>query len=390
MARPPLTPDFAHYQDGLPITAVADDESFVTITWAGGLVHRFHHLFLAESSVGEGVIDAVTRERLVDVNAIDPDVRPVRVTVDADGHLSIEWTPPTPVATARFHKGWLRAVATGAWRVDHDIPAPVPWNATIMPALPMFDGRGVLTDDRVLKTLLETLCRTGVAHLHSLPTDDETVARVATRIGVIRETSFGRLFEVRSKPDPNSIAYTAHALAPHTDLPTRELPPGFQLLHCRTNTCTDGHSVIVDGYAVAEMLRQDNRAAFDNLVRVDWVHTNRSPDYDYRWSAPILDVDQTGRVSEVRLLNGLRTMPDVADADIAAAYAALRAFTALSIQPALVLRTLLAPGDLLIFDNRRILHGRDSFDATAGDRHLQGCYVDRDDVHSRLRILARL
>jgi gamma-butyrobetaine dioxygenase len=55
----------------------------------------------------------------------------------------------------------------------------------------------------------------------------------------------------------------------------------------------------------------------------------------------------------------------------------------------MAIRSAFAPGDLVMFDNRRVLHGRDSFDPQGGQRHLQGCYVDRDDVYSRLRILQR-
>jgi gamma-butyrobetaine dioxygenase len=40
----------------------------------------------------------------------------------------------------------------------------------------------------------------------------------------------------------------------------------------------------------------------------------------------------------------------------------------------------LAPGDLLAFNNRRVLHGRTSFDETRVSRHLEGCYVDIDET----------
>ncbi len=45
-------------------------------------------------------------------------------------------------------------------------------------------------------------------------------------------------------------------------------------------------------------------------------------------------------------------------------------------------------GDLVGFDNRRILHGRDAFES-GGARHLRGCYADHDDNDSRLRVLRR-
>ena len=43
----------------------------------------------------------------------------------------------------------------------------------------------------------------------------------------------------------------------------------------------------------------------------------------------------------------------------------------------------------IVFDNRRVLHARNAFDLKAGRRHLQGCYIDRDELLSRIRVLER-
>jgi gamma-butyrobetaine dioxygenase len=39
-------------------------------------------------------------------------------------------------------------------------------------------------------------------------------------------------------------------------------------------------------------------------------------------------------------------------------------------------------------DNRRVLHGRTGF-RSGGERHLQSCYIERDEFTSRLRVLDR-
>ena len=49
----------------------------------------------------------------------------------------------------------------------------------------------------------------------------------------------------------------------------------------------------------------------------------------------------------------------------------------------------LKPGEILIFNNNRVLHGRNGYedDGANGDevsRHLQGCYIDCDTVWGRL------
>jgi gamma-butyrobetaine dioxygenase len=49
----------------------------------------------------------------------------------------------------------------------------------------------------------------------------------------------------------------------------------------------------------------------------------------------------------------------------------------------------LAPGDLFIVDNLRVLHGRTAYAASGGERRLQGCYADRDGLRSKLAVLSR-
>ena len=47
----------------------------------------------------------------------------------------------------------------------------------------------------------------------------------------------------------------------------------------------------------------------------------------------------------------------------------------------------LEPGDIFCFNNRRLLHGRTEFDPNSGNRHLQGYYMDRDEIIGRLKYL---
>jgi gamma-butyrobetaine dioxygenase len=68
---------------------------------------------------------------------------------------------------------------------------------------------------------------------------------------------------------------------------------------------------------------------------------------------------------------------------------AMRVFTQVAHDPRFMISSAFTPGDLVGFDNRRILHGRDAFDPGAGRRRLRGCYMDHDDLFSRLRVLRR-
>ena len=49
----------------------------------------------------------------------------------------------------------------------------------------------------------------------------------------------------------------------------------------------------------------------------------------------------------------------------------------------------LAPKDLMMMDNYRLLHGRTSYEVKEGRRFLQGCYIDYDSTEGKLRHLKR-
>ena len=82
---------------------------------------------------------------------------------------------------------------------------------------------------------------------------------MARRFGYVRETNFGRLFEVYSRPGSNDLAYRPVPLGAHTDNPYREPVPGVQLLHCLVNETTGGWSTLVDSLSVAQALQEIER-----------------------------------------------------------------------------------------------------------------------------------
>jgi gamma-butyrobetaine dioxygenase len=70
-------------------------------------------------------------------------------------------------------------------------------------------------------------------------------------------------------------------------------------------------------------------------------------------------------------------------------YKAYRQFGALLRDARFHLQMRLGDGDLVVFDNQRTLHGRTPFSSARYPRHLRGCYLTRDSVHSEAALLAR-
>ena len=143
-----------------------------------------------------------------------------------------------------------------------------------------------------------------------------------------------------------------------------------------------------DGFAVADHIRIHEPDTFEALATLPWVWANRSTETDVRWSAPVIGLDGD-RVDEIRIANTLRLFPDMQHADVDRSYRAIRRFIELCDSHEFRITFPLRPGDCVIFDNRRVLHGREAFEDGGAGRRLRGCYVDRDDLYSRLRMLAR-
>jgi gamma-butyrobetaine dioxygenase len=194
---------------------------------------------------------------------------------------------------------------------------------------------------------------------------------------------------VITRPDANSNAYTTIELPGHVDLPSREYQPGFQFFHCLENHAAGGESTYVDGFAVAEHLRLEEPDNFRLLNETPIGFRFYDQVSDYAWRAPVIGLGSAGEFSEIRFNPWLTEPLEVAPERFAAVYGALRRFDELTRDPRFQIRIRLDAGMMSAFDNRRVLHGRAAFDERGGRRHFQGCYVEREEVTNRIRVLER-
>jgi gamma-butyrobetaine dioxygenase len=246
-----------------------------------------------------------------------------------------------------------------------------------------------MAEDAALLGWLLDLKRIGLSYVENAPDRDGAVRDLVWRVGTVRETNFGDVFEVVALPDGISNAYSAVELPLHVDLPAREYQPGLQFLHCLVNETAGGNSLYCDGLRAAETLRAQEPAMFDLLTRVPIIFRYHDTDTDYRMSAPLIDLDSDGSIGEIRFNPSVMTTADCPPAEFRDYHRAYRYFRRLTRDPGLQLETRMRTGEIAAFDNRRILHGRRAFDAGGGRRHLQGAYLEWEDVNSKIRVLSR-
>ncbi|MEM7093030.1 MAG: TauD/TfdA family dioxygenase [Actinomycetota bacterium] len=385
------TPDFYRYE-WIPLASATVDGRFVRVRWSDGAELEAFDWWLRENAVGAGGVDLATREGLLDPAHHIDETAFQSVEVTPEGALRISWAPDSTLAT--YHPGWLRHVADGQHRAASWLATPQSWTAADLPEPPTYDGTHALTDDDVLAAWVDDLLRYGIARLRGCPTELDFNRRLGERIGAIRDTNFGPIWDVKADislagtSDANSTANTSLRLGPHTDLPTRETPPGFQFLHCVANETLGGHSTMADGLAIIDEIASDHPQHYEALTTLNWVFFNRGPGIDHRWSGPMIDLGVPGSPLTIRAFYPVRGFPDMDPADMPRAYDAMRHFSQIAAEDRFQMNYPFQPGDVVGFDNRRILHGRDAYES-GGHRHLRGIYIDHDEVRSFARVHGR-
>jgi len=317
----------------------------------------------------------------------------VRAIQEADG-LHVTFGPDGHEAV--FAQTWLANYATA--EVDRrSEDAKRLWSARDFPAGPPVTHWSVFaSSDGVRLRCLRELLSTGFMLLRGVPAVPGAVADVIASFGYIRETNYGRLFDVQVETAPTNLAYTSLPIGPHTDNPYRDPVPTLQALHCLVSSAEGGESGLLDGFRAAAQLRAEDPPAFDRLCQTPVVFSYADTAAQLRATRPMIGLNLAGMIREIRYnsrsMEPMRprsgALPAEAANEMHDFYVAYRAFAAILLRPSGTLRFTLAPGDCIVFDNTRILHSRTGFSA-AGRRHLQGCYADIDGVESTVAVLAR-
>ncbi len=365
---------------------IIDDGRAVALTWPDGTVARFHAVWLRDNALDPETRAPSNGQRLITVLDIPADVRIEAARVEPSGELWLRFAPGAKEVT--FPATWL---AERIYDAPHDrtpgwiAPDLECWDRSFDGRLARIAHADAVQDRAALCHWLAAVRRHGLAVMTGVPCEDGAVCGVAELFGHVRETNYGRLFDVRSEVDPVNLAYTNLGLQAHTDNPYRDPVPTLQLLACLQNSVDGGESILLDGFNAATRLRAEAPDAFALLTR----HCAR---FEYagakgvrlRARRPMIELAPDGALLAVRF-NSRSAAPflDIPYAEMAAYYDAYRRFAEIIERPELAIEFKMGPGDLILFDNTRVLHARTAFSG-AGARWLQGCYADKDGLLSTL------
>lgn len=376
--------DLRSYDRVANIKAIDVDETCVKIAWSDGTTDWFHHLWLRENDPSPASRHHKSRERIIQPLAISETVRPKDVVVHASGALSIAWAEDAK-HTSLYDAGWLKAhsysrsshpSSKSNTRLDRPPPTIGEWDA-------------IMSSDSALQDWLDGYLDSGWSIIGGVPSEDGAAVRFGQRIGTVRSSNFGFSFDVQSKAEPISNAYTSGFLPLHTDLPHYQLPPGLQILHCLKNEAEGGESLLADGLAVADLLERTEPEVFGLLTQNTVPFRFQDCESDFNTRHPIIECDEVGNPLYINWSNSTMAPLDTPFDQMSALQSAIRRFVTLVESPRFLIERKLVSGEALVFDNRRMLHGRTAFLPETGARHLQGCYLDTSEVLSRHQVLSR-
>ena len=374
-------------QDKYTINKIVKRNQFIEITWLDKHISKFHFLWLRDNC--PSAIHPTANMRIFNILSVTKNIFPKDININKT-KLIIYWSEKNH--KSNFGIKWLR---DNCYSSNKKYVSPYFfWDQKLKETFNKIkiNHDKVLNNDNHLQKWLKLLHEYGFAIIKNAPIKKKSAFKILNRISHHRETFFGTPFEVINVPKPNNTAYTADALRNHTDLPYFEYAPGYQFLHCLVNDAKGGNSSVVDGFAVANYLKINEKEAFKVLTNtyVKFKDTDYTQKATRVLHSPLITLNKDKDFNDIRFSMAAMGTVDVDSKKMKSFYEAYYLFAELLHSKKFKIDFRLLSGDIFCFNNRRILHGRTAFDPNSGNRHLQGYYLERDEILARLNYFNKL
>ncbi|XP_022089250.1 gamma-butyrobetaine dioxygenase-like [Acanthaster planci] len=395
----PLTSEAAPADPGkngckiLTNVEVNTEKKQLLVSWEGGAESQaFPFIWLRDHCHCPECIHLTALDRLPSAQVVNVDVVADSAELSSDGtKLIVRWDDDHK---SQFMTDWLRYYRFDESPDDQLLNPELRFlGANAFPKC--FDFPELLADDLALYDWLSDVLARGVAVVKNAPAEVRQVHKLAGRVAFLRQTLFGETCHIRTKHTPSSVGYTSGALALHVDFAYYMRKPGLAMMHCIEQAeGKGGENLISDGFKVAMDLKEADPEAFRLLTTYQFEYSAKGADYLGRLYLhsrhPVIRLNERGDIEAISISNHTRDpMLRVPVDQVLPFYCALDKYCQMLQQPENVLKYKMQKGDILTFNNKRMLHGRSSFQMTENDnRYLELGYLEWDEIYSRLRVLA--
>ena len=366
---------------------IIEDGKSIIIQRSNGSTLRYHSTWLRDNALDPKTRDINNGQRLITLSDIPINTYIESATLDDSGkNIFLTFLPEKKKVS--FSSSWLEAHAYDTKRnnikgwIASDLKI---WGKDMLKSIPSVDYNSARSNKNLLLQWLKALYRYGFAKVTGGKIESGALIQIADLFGYVRETNYGKWFDVRSEINAINLAYTNLGLQAHTDNPYRDPVPTIQILYCLENSASGGDSTVVDGFNAAIRLKDKNPNYFNLLTKYcARFEYNGEEGAHLQSRRPMIELSPDGEIIAIRFNNrSAAPITDVPYEDMEDYYKAYRAFSDIVNDPKLAVNFKLNPGECFITDNTRVLHARTAYSGK-GTRWLQGCYVDKDGLLSAI------
>jgi len=348
---------------------------------------RYHSTWLLDNSLDDKTRDKKNGQRLITVNDIPIKTYVKSAFLNKKGK-EIILNFLTQKKKIKFSTKWLEDNAYDKEQVGSKVwldPSLKTWSKKTLKNIPVINYKTAKSNKKLLLKWLESFNSLGFAKITECGKKNGTVLKIAKLFGYVRETNYGKYFNVKSKTNAVNLAFTNLGLQAHTDNPYRDPVPTIQILHCIKNSTKGGATKVIDGFKAAILLKNKNRKYFDLLSKYcSRFEFKGKKNVHLKSRFPMIELSADNEIRAIHFNNrSIAPITDVPYKDMLNYYEAYRKFSKIIDDPKMAISFKLRPGDAFLVDNTRVLHARTAY-LNAGTRWLQGCYADKDSLLSNI------
>ena len=353
---------------------------------------RYHSTWLRDNASDAETRDRNNGQRLISISDIPVDTYIQSASLDKKGkNITLNFLPNKK--QVKFSSRWLETHAYDNRKNNSKVwinPDLKIWSNTTIKSIPIINYKTAKSNKKLLLKWLKSLHCYGFAKITGCEKKSGTVIKIAKLFGYVRETNYGKWFDVKSKTNAVNLAYTNLALQAHTDNPYRNPVPTIQILHCLKSSTKGGDSKVIDGFNAAFRLKKKNKKYFNLLSKYcSRFEFKEKKNVHLKSRFPMIGLSPDSELTAIHFNNrSVAPIVDVPYEDMLNYYKAYRKFSDIINDPTMAVNFKLNPGDCFIVDNTRVLHARTAY-LTAGSRWLQGCYADKDGLLSTISTLSK-
>jgi gamma-butyrobetaine dioxygenase len=369
---------------------IIDSGKAIILSRKDGSRLRYHATWLRDNANDPKTRDKNNGQRLISVSDIPVNSYVKSASLDKKGkNITLNFLPKKK--QIRFSASWLEKNVYDKKQNNSKVwihPDLKTWSKATLKRVPIISYKSAKSDKKLLLKWLKSLHSYGFAKMTGCEKKSGTVVKIAKLFGYIRETNYGKWFDVKSKLNAVNLAYTNLGLQAHTDNPYRNPVPTMQILHCLKSSTRGGDSKVIDGFKAALRLKKENKNYFNLLSKYcSRFEFKGKKNVHLKSRFPMIELSPDNELRAVHFNNrSIAPITDVPYNDMADYYKAYRKFSSIIDDPDMAITFKLIPGECFILDNTRVLHARTAYSGT-GSRWLQGCYADKDGLLSTISTL---